>query len=406
MNHPEESRTKADQTDSHRPELPCPAEPAILRYLRILWRRKCLIVFGSLLPAVVVGVVLYFWPYKYSTTFVYEYPVTETTYEVLLHRFYSSENLRRIIGRLRESGVEDYAEKLNRARTERALQKLIQFETLPALPKRVPTTDPAISERITVFEPQLISIEITGYSKEGVSTVADIVTDSFENVLPVYDARNALTESIRELKSLAAEIEENRFRLALEIQQEKTRLEQLSNALAQTAEVPQGDVVIELTDAQGNQEFLPLTYQVRAARSKIIDLQEEADGEQRKYEYYLAVLDFDGSALEKIDESIPAYYTIQQFVDYLGKRLAQIDDEALADHIQSSIRKMENLASVGRRVSRQPVIYPVSKHVAVRSVLTLLVFVMVMTFAAVVLEMRDEQRRHGTTPSRSPTGGA
>lgn len=398
MSHPDDSGTQTSR--------PVPSEPAILRYVRVLWRRKVLIVFGSLLPAVVVGVVLFLWPYKYETTFVYEYPVTEATYEVLLNRFYSAENLRRIIGRLRESGVEDYAEKLNRARTERTLKRLIQFETMPGLPKRVPTTDPEVSERITVFEPQLLSIEITGYSRQSVVTVADIVTDSFENVLPVYDVRNALTESIRELKSLAAEIEENRFRLALEIQKEKARLKQLSSAQARTSEVPQEDVVIELNEMQGREEFLPLTYQIRAAQSKIIDLQEAADSEQRQYAYYLAVLDFDQAALEKIDESILAYYTIDQFVDFLGERLAEIDDEALANHVQALIRKTENLASAGRRVSRRPVIFPVSKHIAMRSVLALVVFLMIMTFAAVVLEMRDEQRRHGSAQAGPPAGGA
>ncbi len=403
MSHPDESRTQTGQID---PGQSPPPEPAILRYVRVLWRRKGLIVFGSLLPAVVVGVVLFLWPYKYETTFVYEYPVTEATYEVLLTRFYSAENLRRIIGRLRESGVEDYAEKLNRARTERTLKRLIQFQTLPGLPKRVPTTDPEVSERITVFEPQLLSIEITGYSRQSVVTVADIVADSFENVLPVYDARGALTESIRELKSLAAEIEENRFGLALDMQKEKARLEQLSNALAQSSEVPQSDVVIELTDVQGSEEFLPLTYQIRAAQSKIIDLQEATDREQRQYEYYLAVLDFDQAALEKIDESILAYYTIDQFVDFLSERLAEIDNEALANHVQAFIRKTENLASVGRRVSRRPVIFPVSKHIAMRSVLAFVVFLMITTFAAVVLEMRDEQRRHGPAHPGSPTGGA
>lgn len=364
-------------------------EPIIVRYLGLLWRHRILIVCGSLLPALLLGVVLYFWPGRYTATFVYERPLTESEYNVLLRRFYSAENLAKIIGRLRESNVSAYAERLEQAGTEEALEKLIRFTVFPAYPKRLVTTDPATSERISAFQAQLLYVDICGDSKEDMTAVSGAVTGNVENVLPVYEIRNALKESIQEYKVLAAEIEDNRFAQTLDLQKEKDRLGKLRNLGATPAAMADGSVVLEFTDVPKSREFLPLPYQVRAVQSKIIDLEESLNSDEQKYDYYLKIIDLNDELLGVVESSILTPYTVEQFLGHLDGRLRECEDEALADFLKSYIRKTQNLILVNTRAGEKPVVYPVPKRIVGRSVLALVVLLMVTAFAAVALEYRQ-----------------
>ncbi|MBN1361930.1 MAG: hypothetical protein JW993_15140 [Sedimentisphaerales bacterium] len=362
-------------------------EPALLRYFRLLWGHRLLIVCGSLAPALLLGVVLYLWPKDYTVTFVYERPLTESEYNVLLRRFYSSENLEKIIGQLRENSALGYARKLEEATTEEALGRLIRFTASPAYPRRLQTTDPDTSERISAFEARLLYVFITGDSKEEMAGVSAAVTANVENMLPIYEVRNALKGAIQEYKVLAAEIEDNRFALSVELQEEKKKLEKLMG-LAETPTASEGNVVLEFTDIQESREFLPLPYQVRAIQSKIINLEETLDSDQQKYTYYLKIIDLNDRLLGVIEASILTPYTVAQFLDYLGGQLRECKDEALADYLKSYIRKTQNLILVNTRAGEKPVVYPVPKRIASRATLAFFVGLMVSAFTAVALEYR------------------
>ena len=381
-------------------------EPAFLRFGRILWHQRFLLACGSLLPAIVVAMAIHFWSVKYTTTFVYERPLTESEYNVLMRRFYSSENLGKIVARLRESGIVDYAVKLEQAETEQALQRLIQFRVSPAYPTRLQTTDPNTSERIGLFKAKLCYIDIAGGSKSDMSAVSDVVTANFENVLPIYDIRNDLLESIQEFKKLAAEIEDNRFTLTVDLQKEKTRLEKLSSLAGAPAGTDPDNLVLQFTEVDESREFLPLSYQKRAVQSKIIDLQETLSSDEEMYNYYLKVLEVDGRFLGEITKSLLTSYTVQQFLDFLEAQLAACQQVELADYMKSYIRKTQNLTLVNTRAGEKPVVYPVSKHLLKRSVLTLVVLGMMTTFIAVALEYEHERRAHShPAPGGGTTGG-
>lgn len=385
-----EDRTVAVSTSTNDPS--GRHEPGVLRCGRLLWRRRRLIVLGSLLPAVLVGALLVLAPTKYTVTFVYERPLTESEHNVLLRRFYSSENLDKIIGRLREGGVSRYAAKLQEAQTEAGLEEWIRFSVSPAYPKRLQTTDPMTSELISAFRAQLLIVDISGDSKEQTASVSAVVTDNIETMLPVYEIRNALKESIQEYKALAAEIETNRFAASVELQKERKRLQKLT-ALDQTPTgVVEGNVVLEFTDLQENRQFLPLPYQVRAVQSKIIDLEEKLESDQQKYSHYLKVIDLNDRLLNTVETNILTPYTVAQFLEFLGAELLASEDEALADYLKSYIRRTQNLALVNTRAGERPVVYPVSKNVAEQSILVLVVFLMITVLAAVALEYRGRRR--------------
>jgi hypothetical protein len=372
---------------------PC-REPAIVHYLQFLWKRRRLILLASVVPALLTASSLSLWPRKYAATFVYERPLTEHEYTVLLRRFHSRENLDKIIARLREEKLTDYARSLGRTRTEESLGRLIRFEVAPMYPKRLVTTDPATSERISTFQARLLLVKIFGGSKEEVTGASTVITSNIENVLPLYDIRNALKEAIQEVKTRIAEIEDNRFTLLLDLENEKAKLEKLQSLGREPMEESAGDVVLQFTDVQGSREFLPLSYQVRAVQSKIIDLQETLASNDEKYDHHLQVLDLNDKLLEKLDGSLLTDYTTGQFLQFLGEQLPACQDEAVSDYLKSYTRKTENLIQANTRAAEKPVVYPVARHVARNSVLTLVLFLMVGAFGAVLLECRQDRLGH------------
>jgi hypothetical protein len=375
-------------------------EPPLLQFLHVLWRRKLLIAAGSLLPAVLAAVLLCLLPRKYTATFVYEHPVRESEYNVLLRRFHSLENLAKIADQLREKGLATSAQELLDCQTEDSLEKMIRLTVSPAYPKRLQTTDPATSEKIGAVQAQLLSIQITGRSPKDVETIAAVVMANFEHVLPLYAIRNDLKEIIRRFKTTAAEIEDNRFNLDLDLQKEQARFEKLKalespaagsgDASGRTA-TDQDRVVLQFTDVKSTQEFLPLSYQLRAVQSKIIDLQQTIQSNGDKYNYCIGVLGLTDKLFGQVEKSILTHYTTQQFLSFVGEQLLACKDKAQADYLKSYMRKTENLVFVSTRAGENPVIYPVPKHVAGISVLVFLAALMVTTFAAVVLEYPHEQ---------------
>lgn len=368
------------------PVLSC--EPAALRYLGLLWKHRFLIAMMSLLPAALLALLLWLWPRKYAATFVYERPLSESHYNVLLRRFHSQENLDKIVQRLREQGLADYARRFDEARAEKSYEKLIRFEVSPIYPKRLVTTDPATSEQIGAFQARLLSIKITGDSRQRVLKAAAVLTGNLENVLPLYDIRIDLKGLIQQYRNLAAQIEETRFSLMLDLQREQAKLEKLKGIEAATPEAAQGSLVLQFNDVPNSREFLPLSYQIRAIQSRIISLQETLSGDAEKYRVHLLILDLSDRLLRKIEESLMTDFTVQQFVAFLGEQLPDCKDQALSDYLKSYIRKTENLILVNTRAGERPVVYPVPRNIAANSVLAFVGFLMAALFTAVVFEYR------------------
>jgi hypothetical protein len=350
-----------------------------------------LVIGGPLLVAGVAALLLYVWPRKLRATFVYERPLTESEYNVLVRRFQSSENLDKLRDRLRQSGLTDYAEKVSAARLEQSLERLVQFSVSPAYPKRLITTDPTTSERISSFEAQLLSIEITGDANHDLPAIAAVITGNFESVLPMYEIRNDLKDQVQQHKTQAAQIEDNRFSLSLELQKEQARLEKLKSLDETPQEAVDAGVLLQFTDVDNSRHFLPLSYQVRAVQANIIDLQETLANDERLYAYTLQILDLGQELLDTVERQLLTYYTVDEFFDLLDEKLSACEDAAVEDFLRAYKRKTENLVLVNTRAGESPVVYRVSKHIVSRAVLAFVVSLMVAVFVAVLLEYRREK---------------
>jgi hypothetical protein len=432
MDEPQHTAASPIEARHSGPGEPSYREPAILRYLRLLWERRGLVLGGSLLPALLVALVLDLWPHRYTATLFYERPLSESEYNVLLRRFHSQENLDKIIGRLQQRGLTRCVRQFDQARTPPSFEKLVRFEVSPVYPKRLQTTDPCTSEKISAFKTSLLSVEVLGNSPEELAGVAAVVTDNVESVLPLYDIRTHLKESLAKLRGDAAKIEDDRFKLSLDVQKEKAKLEKLRTLEGAPGDAAPSGVILQFNGDQSLDylplfypvrsspskiadlqetfgsaqkyklyDFLPLSYQVRAAQSKIVDLQETLSSNAQRHDFYLQAMDLDRGLLTKIEENLLTYYTAQQYLGFLGEQLLACKDPLLGDYLRSYIRKTENLVLVNTRAGEKPMVSPISKDIVKSTVLTFLLFLMIAAFAAVLLEHRQARRRQAIS-DRAP----
>ena len=108
-------------------------EISLMDYFLVLWKRKWFILLASVLPTLMVGLIIFLGPRLYTLTYTYDvkdqlkdqikdlfrdrttmdvsnWDLDGQNYNVLLTRFYSKENLSRIITRLQQDGFSEYAE--------------------------------------------------------------------------------------------------------------------------------------------------------------------------------------------------------------------------------------------------------------------------------------------------------
>ena len=104
----------------------CEDEINLIDYFRVIWKRKWFVLLGSIIPALLVGLIIFFLPRHYTITYVYDvgdpspdqftkqyltnritdisnWNLGQKEYNLLLNRFYSEENLSRITTTLQQA---------------------------------------------------------------------------------------------------------------------------------------------------------------------------------------------------------------------------------------------------------------------------------------------------------------
>jgi hypothetical protein len=361
-------------------------ERTLLHYLNILWRWKRLIILGSVLPALVVGLILLLLPSNYTVTFVYEQSPTEKDYNVLLGRFHSAENLDKITNKLRESGLDEYAKKTIKARRNQSLEKMVKFKVLPFYPKRLKTTDPTTSEKIGGLKAQLLHIVIVARPEKDIRAIAAIITNNFKSIIPLYSMKSELDDAIREHRTKMGTIEENRFGLQLSLDREKATLAKLKNVKTDDSATGQSNVILQFNNVADSNEYLPLPYQIQAVESRIINIEETIRENQSKYDYYRNVLSLNEMLFDEIEDKMSSYYTIGQFHSFLTNLLEGYKDQDVADYLKSYIKKVENTMLSITLITENPEVYQVRKGIVTKTAFTFLVLLMIIIFVSFLLE--------------------
>lgn len=320
----------------------CDDEITLVDYVRVLWKRKCLILLGSVLPALAFGLVIFSLPRDYKVTYTYDMGLNEKEYKTLLDKFYSGENLERVISKLEENGLNKYAGRIAQATVDELKGKLVGFEVSPSFfetMETLKTADVKDIEDIQRARGTLLVMIIRGRPQKDMATISSIVRNNFEKIIPMYSVKQRLNTTIIGLKSDMAAIEENRYTLELDLAKKRAILTKLKGLRPEDSSQIASDIILQFENVGSNSAYLPLAYQVQAVESTIIDLEENIKANEQKYGYYSSLLSLNQRLFDEVKKAESPYYTIQQYHPFLTSILNDYEDKELVDYLMPTLRR-------------------------------------------------------------------
>lgn len=360
----------------------------LIDYFRVLWKRKRLLLWGSVLPTFVVGLIIFLWPRYYKTTYLYNTGLDEKNYKILLDQFYCAENLEKIINRLNENGLGKYAQQVAGAGGIQDLKKFINLEVSPSFFEAAGSsgTDIEKLQKIQQARGTLLSMTIEGKPQKDMYPTASVVRDDFEKVIPIYSVKDELSNNIEALKTNMAKIEEDRFGIGLELERKKATLEKLKNLKSGDSGNIQSNIVLQFNDVNASSAYLPLAYQIQAVNSQIINLEESVKANEERYNYCKGLLTVNERLFDEVKSKIPLYYRIQEFHSFLDNIVKDYKDKELIDYLNAYIKSIENKMANTVPLIEKPKIYPVTKGTAKKSGIVFVIALMLSVFTAFLLE--------------------
>lgn len=378
-------------------------------YLRVLWKRKFLVLLGSILPALAVGLIVLVLPREFEVTYVYDvdrpaldveerdvdeaggrdpYPrlawnLDQKRLSMLLDKYYSNENVAKIIDKLAEKGLNRYAGLVSKVQAREGLQELVAFDVFPPYPdtSRAKAVDPALLQQFRRFKAQLLKMTVRARNSGEIHSIASVIKDNFESVVPVYSVAGAIDNTVRLCKSRMADIEENRFSLGLDLSTTISILEKLRKVQSATPSGTEGSVVLQFNVGNKN-EYLPLGYQIQAAESKSVALEEEIRAGDERYGYLKDVLMLNEKFSAELASRASSHYTIHDFCSFLTDLAGDCEDKELKDYLSSYIKRLENRISASKSVIERPRINAIPKKIAKKSAVVLAICFLISIFAA------------------------
>jgi len=364
-------------------------------YLRVIWSRRRFILTASVFPALVVGLVIFLRPGKYETSYVYDIGLAQKDYEILYDRFYSDENLDRIVSGLQQAGLTGYIRRRDKANEKIALQVSPKFF-------EGGRSEPAQIEELRKLQQvkgTLVTITISGQSREKVEKIATIIRGNFEEVLPMYAVRQSLRADIGQLKADMGKIEGSRFDVELEFNLHKAVLAKLERLEPNAASELRGDIIVQFNDVGKNRDFLPLPYQVQAAKSAVVNLEETMRATMEKYKYKGRLLGVAEMLFEHVQQNSNRAYTLGRFCSFVASAGKNYQEPELVDYVDAYLKRLEALRLAYIPVVEKPLVRYVSKGALEKTLLVFVVMLLLTTLAAFVSEgLQRNSSNAGTQP--------
>jgi hypothetical protein len=364
----------------------------LIDYFAVLWKHKIFIFLATVLPALIIAVILMLSPRNYTATSIYDvrgddtsdWNLNEINYAILLNRFYSEENLKKLSDSLQKNGLEKYTGQLNHGDQ---LRIFVKFEATPPFLdiSKLKVTDPGQLNKLRDMRALLLKAIITGNSIEDLYKLSSLIRDNIENTILLYMVQEQLLTSIREYNNKLADIECNRFALELALKSNNETMAGLKAIDAGPINNKQDGIVLQF-DIGGQNQFLPLTYQVQAAGSKQVELQKTIQLNEEKYINYKDLLDLNTKILAELGNRLPSGYTTEQFKSFLIGMVPSYEKPQLKDYLNSYIKRTENRISASRPVTEKPEISPLAKGTVKKGGLVLAIMLMVSVCSAFLRE--------------------
>jgi hypothetical protein len=367
----------------------------LMDYFAVLWKHKIFIFLATVLPAMLVGITLYFWPKTYTISYLYNMGLDEKSFRILEDTFYSTENLEKLVGNLQQKGLNQYAQKLTNATTIEGLKDLISFEISPSYFEVInPSAAKNVEElqKIQEIRGSLLDMSVKGKADENIRETALVCRENFEQIIPLYWEREGLNVKIVSLKAKMADIEEERYLLDLQLDRKKSTLEKLKKTGAANTDKLPSDIIVQFNNAGGDSAYLPLAYQIQAAETQIINLEEQVRTNKELYLYYTDLFKINEKLLGHVKESIPSNYTLGQFHSFLLATLNEYKDAKSIDYLNAYIKHIENKMADALPLIEKPKIIPVTKNTRKKAAIVFTAGLILSVFAAFLMEGVEKSR--------------
>jgi predicted transcriptional regulator with HTH domain len=364
----------------------------LIDYFLVLWKRKWFIFLVSVLPALIVGLVIFLGPRDYKTTYLYDANLNEREYRTLLDRFYCEENLGKIADKLKKNGLDEYARKIAETKDVEALKMLVNTKVSPAFFENLGKANIEDLQKIQQSKGTLLAMTITGKPQKDMHTISSIIRDDFEKVIPIYSVKDELTNNIEALKTSMAKIEKDRFGLGLELERKKATLEKLKNLKSGDSGNIQSNIVLQFNDVDASSAYLPLAYQIQAVDSQFINLEGSIKANEERYNYYKSLLMVNERLFDEVKNKTSLYYTIQEFHSFLDNIVKDYKDKELIDYLNAYIKSIENKMANTVSLIEKPKVYPIAKGTVKKSAIVFAIALMLSVFTAFLLEGLEKNR--------------
>jgi len=386
----------------------------LMDYLIVLWKRKWFVFIASVLPPLVVGLAIFLSPRDYKIAYTYNMELDEKGFKVLEDTFYSTENLEKLAEKLQASSFNEYTKRIEEVETDKGLKWFVSFEISPSYFEATePLKAKNLDELLQKFQEvtgSLLIMRVGAQSKENIREVASVCRNNFEQIIPLYSEREELNNKIINFKEKMAGIEETRYTLNLELERKKSTLEKLKKSGSEGLDQLPIDIVLqfniepskakylskakdldELQNFQnvgGNSAYLPLPYQIQAAETQLINLEEQIRANKEMYTYYADLLKLNEKLFSYVKKVIPSYCTLEQFHSFLTNTLAEYNEneQQLLDYLKAYIKRIENKIANVIPLVEKPKVYTVAKGTVKKSAIVFTICLMVSVFVAFLLE--------------------
>ena len=365
-------------------------EIVLIDYLRILWKHKFFIFFCSLLPVLIAGIVIYLLPKSYKVSYTYDMIISGKDSKKLLDKFYSQENLNRIIAELTRSGFSRYAEMISKADTINRLNNLISFQVLsfsPETKEDIITSDIENTTQNRINTGELLKLTVSGDVLENITEISSVIRENFQDTIPMYSVKNELNKNIISIKAEMANIEKNRFNLNLELKTKNSILAKLKDLKHDVTTDMVNDVILQFDNIDKNSEYLPLAYQIQAADANIINIEETIKANQQKYNYYNFLLNLNEKIYSVITEKDSPYSNIRPFHSFLIGLENDFTNQDQVNYLKAYTKKIENIMSTNTPILEKPKIYPVPRHLVQKCSVIFAASLIISTILAFTMEL-------------------
>ena len=357
----------------------------LMDFLGIFYKRKSFIFFGSLLPALLVGLILFFCPKVYKVTYTYDIgqniidcmlleklsdkeefdnlktilqnsELSEKEQTILIESFYGTENLNKLAIKLKENDYNKYAQEISKEKIQLG------------------------------FQNSLLNITIVDGYQEELKKISTIVKNNLEAYLSMYFKTKELNNNIVLLQADMTLIERDTFNLEMELERKKAILNKLRTINSSDSNNTSQNIVLHLDNIRSNSEFLPWEYQIRAIDANIIYIEETLLSNQKKYNYYNTLKSLSENLLENIKNNASSFNTAQEFSVFITGTISNYAKTELNDYVNAYIQKIGNIIYSNTPLVEEPEISQIPRGIVKKSVVVCTVLLMITTLIAFLKE--------------------